>query len=141
MLPILSGDISVYSDSVGFVLEDINPDGIISIVISGKDTRIVFPDWTGFAEKLPDQVVLFRILAVDGGHWRFGITPEMLPAFEIQTPEHAWIASFALKEAGYWEAGWGPVDDLHLARYEMSEFKVPPEMKNARICIMKEGAV
>jgi len=140
MIPILSGDVSVFSDSVGFILEDIVLDGITSVTVSAKDTRIVFPDWTGFAEKLPDQIVLFRILAVEGGRWQFGITPEMLPFFEICTPDGSWVASFKLKEDGHWLSGWGPADDLKISKYEMSKFNVPPEMKDVRLGIIHEEA-
>jgi hypothetical protein len=139
MQPITGGDISRYSDHVSFIIQDVFPDGPVSCVISRKDTRLVFPDWTGLATRLPDQDALYRFLAAEGAQWRFSITEEMLPSFEILTTNTEWLLKITLRESGHWNAGWGPVDHLIMQEYPMQSFNAPSELKDKRIIILPGG--
>jgi hypothetical protein len=140
MHAIANGEISRFSDHLGFNIQGLSPGGPISLVISRKDTRLVFPDWTGFSDKLPDQDFLYRFLSAEGGQWRFSITEEMLPSVDVLTTNCEWLLKMTLREAGHWDAGWGAVDALTLQQYKMVKFDIPGFLKGKQLVILPGGA-
>lgn len=136
---ILSGPLTRYDDIIGYV-KHLHPErglyGILSVTVSAKETRIIFPDNLCFVGTLPNQHFFHSMLMINGAEFGFYIiTPDMLPLIRVVPDNEMWEFLLLLDDvAACWKAGFRPIGyDGDLEPYNVVEMNFPENAESFHI--------
>lgn len=131
---IISGNMTRYDDIIGYV-NRLHPErglyGVLSGTVTGKETRIVFPDNLCFVATLPNQGFFHSMLMMNGAEFGFYIiVPAMLPLIRIVPKEEMWEFMLVLDDvANCWQAGFRPIgSDTQIEPYDLVEMMVSDDI-------------
>jgi hypothetical protein len=118
--------------------------GMLSCVVSAKETRVIFPDNFCFVGTLPNQHFFHSMLMIRGAEWGFYIiTPDMLPVIRIVPTDEMFEFLLVLDDiAQCWKAGFNPIgsSDATLEPYHLVEMKNIPKHLTGPLCIIPSEA-
>lgn len=140
---ILSGKMNKTGDLIGghhqFDSEQ-GLSGMLSCVVSSKETRVIFPNNFCFVGTLPNQHFFHSMLMIREGEWGFYIiTPDMLPVIRIVPTDEMFEFVLILDDISEcWKASFSPIGsaDSNIEAYPLVEMKIPEHL-TGRLCIVE----